>query len=96
MTSEIKLAFDDEKLHALEFSLQKENTTVQECMDKALQQLYEKTVPEPLREYVESKAAPAPKAKRPSRPATPKHQPKAEPPRAAPSAIELRNEEESK
>ena len=96
MTSEIKLAFDDEKLQALEFSLQKESTSVQECMDNALLQLYEKSVPEPLREYVESKVVPVPKAKRPSRPATPKHQPKAEPPKAAPSAIESRNEEESK
>ena len=96
MTSEIKLAFDDEKLHALEFSLQKENTTVQECMDKALQQLYEKSVPEPLREYVERKITPAPKSKRPSRTATPKLQPKAEPPKAAPSVIASRNEEESK
>ena len=80
----------------MEFSLQKESTSVQECMDNALLQLYEKSVPEPLREYVESKVAPAPKAKCPSRPATPKHQPKAEPPKATPPAIESRNEEESK
>ena len=64
----ITLAFDDEKLDALEFSLRKENTSVQAKMDEALRQLYEKTVPEPVREYLDSKAAPAPKAKRPQKP----------------------------
>lgn len=64
----ITLAFDDEKLDALEFSLHKENSTVQSRMDEALKQLYEKTVPEPVREYLDSKAAPAPKPKRPQKP----------------------------
>lgn len=64
----ITLAFDDEKLDALEFSLRKENTSVQNRMDDALKQLYEKTVPEPVREYLDSKAAPASKPRRPSKP----------------------------
>lgn len=67
----ITLAFDDEKLDALEFSLHKENSTVQSRMDEALKQLYEKTVPEPVREYLDSKAAPAPKPKRPPKPPKP-------------------------
>ena len=92
----ITLAFDDEKLDALEFSLRKENTSVQSRMDEALKLLYEKTVPEPVREYLDSKATPVPKPKRPARPAAPKNQPKAEPPKAAPSAIVSQNEEESK
>ena len=92
----ITLAFDDERLDALEFSLRKENTNVQSRMDEALKLLYEKTVPEPVREYLDSKATPAPKPKRPARPAAPKNQPKAEPPKAAPSTIVSQNEEESK
>lgn len=78
----ITLAFDDEKLDALEFSLHKENSTVQSRMDEALKQLYEKTVPEPVREYLDSKAAPVPKPKRP-----PKPKPAAAEPKAPPSVI---------
>lgn len=62
----ITLTFDDEKFDALEFSLGKEKTSVQARMDKALQELYEKTVPEAVREYLDSKAAAA-KPKRPAR-----------------------------
>ena len=68
----ITLAFDEDKLDALEFSLKKENSSVQSRMEDALQQLYEKTVPEPVREYLDSKAAPAPKPKRTAKAATPK------------------------
>ncbi len=64
----ITITFDDEKLDALEFSLRKQNTTVQSRMDEALKQLYEKTVPEPVREYLDSKDTPAPKPKRPPKP----------------------------
>lgn len=61
----IAIVFDDEKLDALEFTLRKENTSVQARMDEALKQLYEKTVPEPVREYLDSRTAPVPKVKRP-------------------------------
>ena len=71
----ITLTFDDDKLDALEFSLRKEHSTVQARMDDALKQLYEQTVPEAVREYLDSKAAPAAvKPKRPVKPATPKPQ----------------------
>ena len=43
---EITLAFDGEKLDALEYALRKERTTVQKQMDEALRQLYEAKVPE--------------------------------------------------
>ena len=44
-------------------------------MESALNAAYEKTVPEPLREYLDSKAGPAAaKPKRPVKPATPKAQ----------------------
>ena len=66
----ITVTFDDEKLDALEFSLKKERTTVQSWLEQSLAQLYEQTVPQPLREYLDSRAAPPPRPKRPSRPAS--------------------------
>ncbi len=67
----IEIPFDEEKLKALDFSLQKENTTAQKRMEQALAELYEKAVPDALREYVDSKSTPA--AKRPAK------QPRAKP-----------------
>ena len=68
----VTIAFDDEKLGALEFSLRKEHSSVQARMDDALKQLYEQTVPEAVREYLDSKAVPAPKPKRTTRSTAPK------------------------
>ena len=73
----ITVAFDDEKLDALAFSLKKEGSTVQAWLEKSLAQLYEQTVPQPLREYLDSRSAPPPRPKRPSRSA-PKDRPAAE------------------
>lgn len=67
----ITLAFDEDKLDALEFSLKKENSSVQSRMEDALRQLYEKAVPEPVREYLDSRPAPAAKPKRPPKAAKP-------------------------
>ena len=72
-TAKITIPFDEEKLKALDFTLRKDNTTTQQCLEKTLAELYEKTVPEALREYLDSKAAPAaPKPKRPAKPAASK------------------------
>ena len=68
----ITLTFDDDKLDALEFSLRKEHSSVQSRMGDALKQLYEQAVPEAVREYLDSKAAPVPKPKRTAKAATPK------------------------
>ena len=68
----VTVTFDDEKLGALEFSLRKDHSSVQEHLEDALNALYEKTVPEPLREYLDSKAVPAPKPKRSANSAAPK------------------------
>ena len=65
----ITLTFDDEKLDALEFSLKKDGSSVQAWLEQTLAQLYEQTVPQPLREYLDRRAAPPPRPKRPSRPA---------------------------
>ena len=69
----IMIPFESEQLAALDFSLKK-NTSVQAQMEKTLQELYEAEVPEPLREYLDSKAVPAPKPKRTVKPTTPKPQ----------------------
>ncbi len=84
---EITLTLDGEKQYALDFYLKKENTTVQRRMDEALKQLYETTVPEDVREYLDAKTAPA-KPKRPPRPSAPKPQAP-----SAPSADQEKEEE---
>ena len=70
----IMIPFESEQLAALDFSLKKKNTSVQAQMEKTLQELYETEVPEPLREYLDSKAVPAPKPKRTVKSAAPKPQ----------------------
>lgn len=64
---EIILSFDEEKLEALEYSLRKEKTTVKKKLDEALTDLYEQSVPGPVREYLDRKTVPA--RDRPKRPA---------------------------
>lgn len=70
--NEIALSFDSEKMEALAFYLKKENGTVQKKMVEALRQLYESTVPDSVREYLDAKSAPAVRPKRPPRPSQPK------------------------
>lgn len=55
--TEITLSFDGEKLDALEFYLKKENTTVQKRMNEALTELYERIIPEAVREFLDRKGA---------------------------------------
>ena len=62
--NEITLSFDGERMRALTIYLKMENTTVR--------QLYEKSVPEPVREYLDIISAPAARPKRPPRPSQPK------------------------
>ena len=71
----VTISFESEQLAALEFSLKKKNTSVQAQLDELLKCLYESEVPKPVREYLDSKAAPAAvKPKRPVKPAAPKPQ----------------------
>lgn len=70
--TEITLSFDGEKLDALEFYLKKENTTVQKCMNEALTERYERTVPEAVREFLDRKTPPPARPKRPARPSVEK------------------------
>lgn len=69
---EITLSFDEEKLEALEFVLRKEKTTVKKKLDEALVQLYEQSVPEPVREYLESKSGVKDRPRRLVKPSHPK------------------------
>jgi len=71
----VTISFESEQLAALEFSLKKKNTSVQAQLEELLKCLYESEVPEPVREYLDSKAAPAAvKPKRTGKPAAPKPQ----------------------
>ena len=70
----ITINFDAAKLDALEFALRKQRSSVQRRMVEMLQQLYESEVPEAVREYVDIKAAPAARPKRPAKSVTPKVQ----------------------
>ena len=72
---DISLSIENEKMDAHDFFLKKENTSVKAQMDKALVELYERAVPEAVREYLDGKSAPAPKAKRATRQSTPKAKP---------------------
>ena len=63
----ITISFDSAKVDALDFALRKQRSSVQRRMAEMLQQLYESEVPEAVREYVDSKTAPAARPKRPAR-----------------------------
>lgn len=56
---DIPLSIESDKMEALEFFLKKENTSVKSQMDKSLKELYERSVPEAVREYLDSKVAAA-------------------------------------
>ncbi len=62
----ITLTLDDWKLRALEYYLKQENTTVQKELDEAVGQLYEQTVPDTVRQFVEGVNGTRPKPKHPA------------------------------
>ena len=55
---EIKIGFSEAKMEALEFFLQENNTTVEKALKEHLDKIYEKTVPQQVRKFVESKLEP--------------------------------------
>ena len=59
----ITLTLDDWKLQALDYYLKQENTTIQKKLDEAMGQLYEQTVPEVVRQFVEGISGAKPKPK---------------------------------
>ena len=64
---------------------------IQAQLEELLKCLYESEVPEPVREYLDSRAAPAARPRRPARPAKP--QPREEPPSALAQPTDERNGE---
>lgn len=67
--TELTVSIEAERLEALTFYLQKEKTSsLQKELGKMLEELYEKTVPADVRDYIasRSKKAPPQKAKRPA------------------------------
>lgn len=68
MKEKVAIEFDDEKLRALDMVLRKEHSSVQQHLSRTLEELYEKKVPEPVREFIDSKTAA--KVKRAVRPAS--------------------------
>ena len=50
----ITLSFEKEKLDAMAVFLSDENTTVQKKLEASLHQLYEQTVPDEVRKFVEA------------------------------------------
>ena len=55
---EIKITFPEVKMEALEFFLKEKNTTVEKVLKEHLDKTYEKSVPEQVRKFVESKITP--------------------------------------
>ena len=88
----VTISFESEQLAALEFSLKKKNTSVQAQLEELLKCLYESEVPEPVREYLDSRAAPAARPRRPARPTKPQMRGE-EPPSALAQPTDERNGE---
>ncbi len=74
----ITLTLDDWKLRALEYYLKQENTTVQKKLDEAMGQLYEQTVPETVRQFVEGVSGAKPKRPAPTAKSQADQKPKSE------------------
>ena len=52
---EIKIGFPETKMEALEFFLRENDTTVEKVLKEHLDKTYEKSVPQQVRKFVESK-----------------------------------------
>jgi len=66
----IQISYDAEKLGAIRQYMGKKDTELQTELEDFMQKLYEKHVPAPVREYIESRDSDEPEApRRPSRPA---------------------------
>lgn len=55
---EIKIGFPEVKMEALEFFLKENNTTVEAVLKEHLDKTYEKSVPQQVRKFVESRMTP--------------------------------------
>ena len=57
----INISFDEEKLNALKMYLTQKNMQAEKELEKALETLYNKTVPAGVRKFIEMKSGTAPK-----------------------------------
>jgi len=65
----LQISFDSEKLGALKQYMAKKEASIETELDDVMQKLYEKHVPAPVREYIESRTEePEAVPKRPSKP----------------------------
>ena len=76
----LSISMDTERLDALNFYLLKEKTSsLQKELGRMVEELYEKTVPPAVRDYIDSRnkkaAPPKPKVKPPAKPAATKPAP---------------------
>jgi hypothetical protein len=66
----VQVSFDAEKLGAIKQFMGKKDSELQTELDDVMQKLYEKYVPAPVREYIDSRdSEPEDKLKKPARPA---------------------------
>ena len=66
--TELKVSMEPERLDALRYFLSaKEKSTPEKELQRALDQLYEKCVPEEMREYLDSRCKPSASRPRPRR-----------------------------
>jgi len=67
----LQISFDAEKLGALKQYMAKKEASLETELDDVMQKLYEKHVPAPVREYIESRdSGVQEKSKRPVRPSS--------------------------
>jgi hypothetical protein len=59
----ITISFEDRKLDSLRFFMEKENSSPQKELEEALTKIYERYVPDQMREYFASRPSSAAKAK---------------------------------
>lgn len=64
---EIKIGFSEAKMEALEFFLRENDSTVEKALREHLDKLYEKSVPQQVRKFVESKLEPQQEGAEPQR-----------------------------
>ena len=64
----IEFSFDDTKLDAINIFLKDKNATLSEELDRFMDALYKKYVPQAVREFIEKKEAEDAKASLPQRP----------------------------
>ncbi len=63
MKKSVTIAVNDEKLSAIEMYLEQKNTTLAAELDKYVEQLYQKNVPQNVRDFIDMMSAKKPARK---------------------------------